>query len=197
KPYTAEQETRHQQSIAETKRKKAKEGQQCETWRLKKRKELAKKPPPKIDEMDKNQLINAMLVEHPLVSLPISMVNANSKRAAAATTTNASQPSSSEQQQQQQQQDVSACILDIVGQVRMTKRHAQEFLGMLIEAVFERGPTEDNRVILNSLCPTVESKIRVAPPPNQDSQASSSSTGTLTEEEGEEDAEEDDDGKDD
>ncbi|KAG0007211.1 hypothetical protein BGZ81_005088, partial [Podila clonocystis] len=147
--------------------------------------------------MDKNQLIHAMLAEHPLVSLPIGMVNTNSKWAVAATTTNTSQSSSSEQQQQQQQQDVSACIQDIVGQVRMTKRHAQEFLGTLIEAIFEHGPTEDDRVILNSLCPAVKSKIHVAPPPNQDSQASSSSAGTLTEDEGEEDAEEDDDGKDD
>lgn len=193
-PYTAEQEARYQQSIAEAKRKKAEKKRQHEARRLKKGKELAKKQPPKIDEMNKSQLINAMAFEHPLVSLSVGTVNANSKRAAAATTTNANQLPSSEQQQQQQQQEVSTCILDIVGQVRVTKRHAHEFLGVFIETVFEHGLTENDRAILYSLCPAVESKIRMAPQPNQDSQASSSSSaGTPIEDESEEDVEDDDD----
>ncbi|OAQ28241.1 hypothetical protein K457DRAFT_590354 [Linnemannia elongata AG-77] len=152
--------------------------------------------------MNKAQLINAMVYEHPLVSLQVGTVNANSKRAAAATTTNANQLPSSEQQKQQQQQEVSACILDIVGQVRATKRHAQEFLGTFIETLSESGLTENDRIILYSLCPVVESKIRTVPQPNQDSQArSSSSAGTPTkaegnkdtEDEGDEDAEDEDD----
>ncbi|KAF9302439.1 hypothetical protein BGZ91_009334, partial [Linnemannia elongata] len=155
KPYTAEQEARYRESTAEARGKKAKKKRHRETQRLKKEKEVAKKPPPKIDEMNKAQLINAMVYEHPLVSLQVGTVNANSKRAAAATTTNANQLPSSEQQKQQQQQEVSACILDIVGQVRATKRHAQEFLGTFIETVFESGLTENDRIILYSLCPVV------------------------------------------
>ncbi|KAK5805407.1 hypothetical protein F5H01DRAFT_371163 [Linnemannia elongata] len=60
---------------------------------IRRRKELAEKPPPKIDEMNKTQLINAMVYEHSLVSLPVGTVNANSKRAAAAAaiTTNTNQ----------------------------------------------------------------------------------------------------------
>jgi len=190
KPYTAEQEARYRESTAEAKGKKAKKKRHRETQRLKKEKEVAKKPPPKIDEMNKAQLINAMVYEHPLVSLQVGTVNANSKRAAAATTTNANQLPSSEQQKQQQQQEVSACILDIVGQVRATKRHAQEFLGTFIETVFESGLTENDRIILYSLCPVVESKIRMVPQPNQDSQArSSSSAGTPTKAEGNKDTE--------
>ncbi|KAF9111643.1 hypothetical protein BGW39_004298, partial [Mortierella sp. 14UC] len=191
KPYTAEQEARYRKSKAETREKKTKTRRQREARGLKKEKKLAKKPPLKIDKMDKMQLINAMVWEHPLVSLPVGTVKANSKRAAAATTTNANQLPSSEQQQQQQQ-DVSDCILDIVGQVRTTKRHAQEFLGAFIETVFERGPTEIDRAILYSLCPAVKSKIHVVSQPNQDSQASSSSSaGTPAEDEGEGDAEDD------
>ncbi|KAF8900949.1 hypothetical protein BGZ58_006805, partial [Dissophora ornata] len=80
----------------------------------------------------------------------------------------------------------------IVEQARVTKRRAQEFLGVFIETVFNRGPTEDDRAILSSLCPAVESKLRVARQPNQDSQASSSSSaGTPAEDDGEEDAEDD------
>ncbi|KAF8943856.1 hypothetical protein BGZ47_004957 [Haplosporangium gracile] len=183
-PYTAEQEARYQQSIAEAKRRKAAKKRQREARRLKTGKEQAKKPPLKIDEIDKKQLINTMVYEHPHVSLPVGTVKANSKRAAAATTTNANQLPSSEQQQQQ---EVSACILDIVGQVRVTKRHAQEFLGAFIETIFERGLAETDRTIMYSLCPAVESKTRVAPQLNQDSQASSSgSAGTPAENEGEE-----------
>ncbi|KAK5815552.1 hypothetical protein F5H01DRAFT_405658 [Linnemannia elongata] len=190
KPYTAEQEARYRESTAEARGKKAKKKRHRETQRLKKEKEVAKKPPPKIDEMNKAQLINAMMYEHPLVSLQVGTVNANSKRAAAATTTNANQLPSSEQQKQQQQQEVSACILDIVGQVRATKRHAQEFLGTFIETVFESGLTENDRIILYSLCPVVESKIRMVPQPKQDSQArSSSSAGTPTKVEGNKDTE--------
>ncbi|OAQ22513.1 hypothetical protein K457DRAFT_26007 [Linnemannia elongata AG-77] len=60
---------------------------------IRRRKELAEKPPPKIDEMNKTQLINAMMNEHSLVSLPVGTVNANTKRAAAAAaiTTNTNQ----------------------------------------------------------------------------------------------------------
>ncbi|KAK3812333.1 MAG: hypothetical protein J3R72DRAFT_462984, partial [Linnemannia gamsii] len=166
KPYTAEQETRYQQSVTEAKARKAEKQQQREARRLEKAKKLAKKPPPKIDDMNKSQLVNAMVYEHPLVALPVGTVKANSKRAAAAATTNANRLPSSEQQQRQQQQEVTDCILDIVGQVRMTKRHAQEFLGEFVETVFERGLTENDRTILNSLCPAVKSKIRVAPQPN-------------------------------
>ncbi|KAK3841737.1 MAG: hypothetical protein J3R72DRAFT_491315 [Linnemannia gamsii] len=192
KPYTAEQETRYQQSVTEAKARKAEKQQQREARRLEKAKKLAKKPPPKIDDMNKSQLVNAMVYEHPLVALPVGTVKANSKRAAAAATTNANRLPSSEQQQRQQQQEVTDCILNIVGQVRMTKRHAQEFLGEFIETVFERDLTENDRTILNSLCPAVKSKIRVAPQPNQDSQASSSSSaGTPAEDEGEGDAEDD------
>ncbi|KAF8939596.1 hypothetical protein BGZ58_009202 [Dissophora ornata] len=192
KPYTAEQEERYWQSIAEATRKKAKMKRQREARRLKKEQDLAKKPPLKIDEMDKRQLINAMAWGHPHVFLTIGTVKANSKRAAAAATTGASLLPSSEQQQQHQQQEVSACILDIVGQVRVTRRHAQEFLGAFIETVFERGLTENDRTIMYSLCPAVKSKIRVTPQPNQDSQASSSSSaGAPAENEGEEDAEDD------
>ncbi|KAF8923849.1 hypothetical protein BGZ47_004421, partial [Haplosporangium gracile] len=141
------------------------------------------------------QLIKAMMWEHPLVSLPVGTIRANSKRAAAATTADANQLPLSrrqrqhqQQQQQQQQQEVSACILDVVGQARVTKRHAQEFLGAFIETIFKRGLTEEDRTILNALCPAVESKIRVSPEPNHDSQASSnSSAGTLAEDGGQED----------
>ncbi|KAG0281211.1 hypothetical protein BGZ97_009305, partial [Linnemannia gamsii] len=66
------------------------------------------------------------------------------------------------------------------------------FLGAFIETVFERGPTEIDRTILNSLCPAVKSKIRVAPQPNQDSPVgSSSSADTPAEYEGEGDVEDD------
>ncbi|KAF9286128.1 hypothetical protein BGZ88_009218 [Linnemannia elongata] len=93
KPYTAEQEARYRESIAEARGKKAKKKRHRETQRLKKEKEVAEKPPPKIDEMNKAQLINAMVYEHPLVSLQVGTVNANSKRAAAAAaiTTNTNQ----------------------------------------------------------------------------------------------------------
>ncbi|KAG0357217.1 hypothetical protein BGX24_006263, partial [Mortierella sp. AD032] len=192
KPYTAEQETRYQQSVTEAKARKAEKQQQREARRLEKAKKLAKKPPPKIDDMNKSQLVNAMVYEHPIVALPVGTVKANSKRAATAATTNANRLPSSEQQQRQQQQEVTDCILHIVGQVRMTKRHAQEFLGEFIETVFERDLTENDRTILNSLCPAVKSKIRVVPQPNQNSQASSSSSaGTPAEDEGEGDAEDD------
>ncbi|KAF8928787.1 hypothetical protein BGZ47_001441, partial [Haplosporangium gracile] len=87
----------------------------------------------------------------------------NGKRAAAGTSTNANQLPSSEQQQQR---EASACILDIVGQVCVTKRHTQEFLGAFIETIFERGLTETDRI--------------------------SSSAGTPAEDEGEEDAEDED-----
>ncbi|KAF8942564.1 hypothetical protein BGZ47_006358 [Haplosporangium gracile] len=162
KPYTAKQEARYRESEAESKGKEAKKKRQRETRRLQKEKELAKKPPLKIDEMN------------------------TIKRAAAAATTNSSQLHSSEQQQQQ----VAACILEVVKQVRVTKRHVQEFLGAFIETV---GLTGEDRTILSFLCPAVESKIRVAPQLNQDSQATSSSiasTSTKSDsEEGEKDAE--------
>ncbi|KAF8933684.1 hypothetical protein BGZ47_010763, partial [Haplosporangium gracile] len=65
-------------------------------------------------------------------------------------------------------------------------------LGAFIEAIFERGLTETDRTILYSLCPVVESKVRMAPQPNQDSQTSSSSCpGTPVEDKGEEVAEDD------
>ncbi|KAG9071286.1 hypothetical protein KI688_005497 [Linnemannia hyalina] len=177
KPYTAKQEARYQQSIAENEKKQAEKMRQRDERRLKKEMELLKKPPRKIEEMDKQQLINAMVWEHPLVSLPVGTIRANSNRAAAGTTTDDNQLPSSKQQQQQQQSDVSACILDIVEQAR---------------TIFERGQTEEDRTILNTLCPTVKSKIRLSPKPHQDSQeSSSSSAGTTAEDAGEEDLEDD------
>ncbi|KAF8914562.1 hypothetical protein BGZ58_005684, partial [Dissophora ornata] len=118
KPYTAEQETRHRQSIAEARNKETEKKRQRELRRLQREMELTKKPPRKIDEMDKMQLVNAMAWEHPLISLTVGTVNANSGRAAAAATTDANQLLSSEQQQQLQQKEVSACILQIVEQAR-------------------------------------------------------------------------------
>ncbi|KAF9533029.1 hypothetical protein EC957_002342, partial [Mortierella hygrophila] len=113
-------------------------------------------------------------------------------RAAAGTTTDDNQLPSSKQQQQQQQSDVSACILDIVEQARVTMRRAQEFFGSFIETIFEHGLTEEDRTILNTLCPAVKSKIRLSPKPQQDSQeSSSSSAGTTAEDAGEEDLEDD------
>lgn len=136
-------------------------------------KDLAKKPPPKINEMDKQQLINAMAREHSIVSLPVGTVKANSKRAAVIATTDT-------KKQQQQQQEVATCILDIVEHARVTKRHAQEFLGAFIEAVFERGVTEDDRSILSSLCPAVESRIRVVSQASSSTYASSCGTDKET-----------------
>ncbi|KAF9551308.1 hypothetical protein EC957_009192 [Mortierella hygrophila] len=184
KPYTAEHEARYRQSIAEAKGKKANKTRQREAQRLKKEKKLAKKPPLKIDEMDKMHLINAMVWGHPLVSLPVGTVSVNSKRTAAAATTDASQLPPSEQQQQHQQQEVSACILET--RTRVSESIHRDF--------FERGLTEDDRTILSFLCPAVESKICVMPQPHQGSQASSSSpagtpTGTPAEDEYEGDAE--------
>lgn len=142
-------------------------------------KDLAKKPPPKINEMDKQQLINAMAREHSIVSLPVGTVKANSKRAAVIATTDT-------KKQQQQQQEVATCILDIVEHARVTKRHAQEFLGAFIEAVFERGVTEDDRSILSSLCPAVESRIRVVSQASSSTYASSGGTDKETDDSDEE-----------
>ncbi|KAF9536178.1 hypothetical protein EC957_012261, partial [Mortierella hygrophila] len=60
KPYTAKQEARYQQSIAENEKKRAEKMRQRDERRLKKEMELLKKPPRNIEEMDKQQLINAM-----------------------------------------------------------------------------------------------------------------------------------------
>ncbi|KAK3840981.1 MAG: hypothetical protein J3R72DRAFT_446270, partial [Linnemannia gamsii] len=179
KPYTAEQEARYQQSVTEAKERKAEKQQQREARRLEKAKKLAKKPPLKIDDMNKCQLVNSMVYEHPLVALPVGTAKANSKRAAAVATTNANRLPSSEQQQRQQQQEVA--------DFRMTKRHAQEFLGDFIETVFERGLTENDRTILNSC----------VLPSSPRSASSSSSAGTPAEDEGEGDAEDDGDEDDD
>ncbi|KAG0298727.1 hypothetical protein BGZ98_000089 [Dissophora globulifera] len=162
KPYTSEQVARYRKSIAEAWKNEVDRKRQQEARRLEK--EPAKKAAPKIDDMNKMRLINAMMWEHPLVSLTIGTVNAT----------------------------VSGCILDAVGQARTTKRQAQEFLGAFIEVVFERGPTEDDRTILSSLCPAVKSKLSVAPRPGQDGEGgSSNSASTPAEDEGEEDAEDD------
>ncbi|KAF9126355.1 hypothetical protein BGW39_006691 [Mortierella sp. 14UC] len=186
------QTIRVEASMVEAKRKKVEKEQQREARRLKKEKELAKKPSPRIEDMSKLQLVKGMEWEHPLISLPIGTVKANIKWAAAAsTTTNANQVPSSEQQQQQQQQEVYACNQEGVGQVRVTKKHAQESLGMSTETVFERSLTKDDRTILSFLSPAVESKIPVGLQPNQDSQTTSSSfAGDSIEDEGEEDEDE-------
>ncbi|KAF9153146.1 hypothetical protein BG015_004007 [Linnemannia schmuckeri] len=174
-------------------RRQAEKKREREARRLQKKTELLKKPPPKVGEMDKMQLIKAMVWKHSLVSLPVHTIRANSKRAAAATTTDANQLSLSKRQQQhqqQQQQGISTCILDVIEQA--TKRYAQKFLGAFIETIFKRGSTEEDRAILNTLRPAVESKIRASPEPNQDSQAgSNSAAGTPSENEGLENAEDD------
>ncbi|KAG0360408.1 hypothetical protein BGX24_005569, partial [Mortierella sp. AD032] len=109
--------------------------------------------------MNKMQLLNAMAWEHPLVALPVGTVSANRKRAAAVAVGNVDLPNPSKQQKLLVQ-EVTGCIMDIVEQVRTTKRHTQEFLGSFIETVFKQGLTEDDRAILSYLCPAVKSKIK-------------------------------------
>ncbi|KAF9956089.1 hypothetical protein BGZ72_003026 [Mortierella alpina] len=189
KPYTAQQEARSKQVMAENMRKQAQKEQQRVARRRKKAWQLLKKPPPKIEDMNKMQLVQALAWEHPLVSLPVGTVKANSKRAAAAaaaanvtttTTTHADQRRSATRQEQ----EVSHCILDVVEQVRVTKRQAQELLGAYIETVTKLGPTEEDRAILSTLCPAVKSRFRASPESGQGDQSSSnSSTGTSTEDE--------------
>ncbi|KAG0019442.1 hypothetical protein BGZ80_005807 [Entomortierella chlamydospora] len=115
----------------------------------------------------------------------IGTVNANCKREASAAADSVGRSISFEQQEQQYQ-EVSACMLDIVSQVRLTKRHVQEFLESFIETIFKQGLTTDDRVILSFLCPAVESKV------NDDASPSSKSTDkALAKNEGENDNNED------
>ncbi|CAO3565510.1 unnamed protein product [Mortierella alpina] len=193
KPYTAQQEAQSKKAAAESMRKQAEKEQRREARRRRRERELLKKPPPRIELMNKMQLVKAMAWEHPLVSLPVGTLKANTKRAAAAaatTSTTHNQPMSFKRQQQyqlQQHQEVSACVMDVV---HVTKRQAQEFLGEFIETVFKHGPTEEDREILSTLCPAVKSKIRVSPKPSQGDQPSSnSSVSTLSEGDSHTDAE--------
>ncbi|CAO3569208.1 unnamed protein product [Mortierella alpina] len=200
KPYTAQQEAQSKKAAAESMRKQAEKEQRREARRRRRERELLKKPPPRIELMNKMQLVKAMAWEHPLVSLPVGTLKANTKRAAAAaaaaaatTSTTHNQPMSFKRQQQyqlQQHQEVSACVMDVVQQTRVTKRQAQEFLGEFIETVFKHGPTEEDREILSTLCPAVKSKICVSPKPSQGDQSSSnSSVSTLSEGDSHTDAE--------
>ncbi|KAG0259713.1 hypothetical protein BGZ95_004607, partial [Linnemannia exigua] len=159
KPYTAAQEARHQQSIDEAKKRETEKKRRQESRQLQQEKDLAKKQLPRIDKMNKMQLLNAMAWEHLLVALPVGTVSSNSKRAAAEAVGNVDQPNPSEQPKLLVQ-EVTCCILDIVEQVRTTKRHTQEFLGSFIETSFKQGLTEDDRAILSYLCPAVKSKIK-------------------------------------
>jgi hypothetical protein len=70
--YTAKQEECYRRSIAKPERREA-EKPQREARRFQKETELLKKPPPKIGEMGKQQLINALIWEHPIVATGIQV----------------------------------------------------------------------------------------------------------------------------
>ncbi|KAF9565018.1 hypothetical protein EC968_004278 [Mortierella alpina] len=75
KPYTADQEAQAKKATAERMTKQAAKEKQHEARRRRKERDLLKKPPPRIEDMSKMQLINAMAWEHPLVSLPVGTIN--------------------------------------------------------------------------------------------------------------------------
>lgn len=190
KPYTKEQEARWRASMEEAKKNAEQKQEQLEARRKRREKKEKCKPGPQVENMDKKQLVEAMAWEHPLVSLQVGTVAGNSKRAAATAPVvdQHGQPVQQQQQQQlQQQAEVKSCLQGTTDQVRVTKRHAQEFLGSYIETAFKCRVMAEDRSIFSNLCPAVQSKI------HEDSNASSSSSSSNSSTEAGDDGEDDDD----
>ncbi|KAG0082840.1 hypothetical protein BGZ92_011316 [Podila epicladia] len=129
KPYTVEQERRWQNSQKVKHKKDEDNNNSNETSNKNKKK--SRKVVPSINSMTKVQLIGSMKWQHPLVSLKIGTVSANSKLALG---------SESDEQVQ-----ARAWIDDITRQALTTKRDTQEFLGQFIEAMFKTELTSEDR----------------------------------------------------
>lgn len=137
KPYTVEQERRWQES------QKVKHKKDDDNNNRNSKKKKSKKEAPSINSMTKAQLVQNMKWQHPVVSLKIGTVSANSKLALGS--------------ESNEQVQARACINDITRQALITKRDTQEFLGEFIEALFNTGLTTEDRTILSAMCPQVSS----------------------------------------
>ncbi|KAG0219915.1 hypothetical protein BGW41_008066, partial [Actinomortierella wolfii] len=135
----------NKESLSESKKKEAKKKTKKEKSKRAAKKAGRKKVDVSIEDMTKAELVRSLAHEHPLTTLTVGTLSANTKRA--------------EEARSGCQREVQACIEDITRQAQWVKRDVQSFIGMYIEAAFDAELIEEDKSILSTLCPQVKSAI--------------------------------------
>ncbi|KAF8950293.1 hypothetical protein BGZ52_003017 [Haplosporangium bisporale] len=113
----------------------------------KKQKSTPKKDQPAVDDMTKIQLVRAMQSEHPLRTLDIGTLNANTSRALK------KEVPYDENLQDKLQHAVTTCLSDVSNLASKSKRACQQVVGQYLESLSVNHLDEDDKIILNYLTP--------------------------------------------